>query len=259
MPNERLDDRDHWTPNHGDFAILGCQLIIEDGNGEVKIMTIPKTFNQNIIDLTLPIASGTPSYPGEPGGYFLPFASIESQGFVAHQLVLYTHLGTHVDAPGHFVPGGHGVDAWDLERLCGPAMVVRLRSGAPRELQHGDLEWPRAPRAGDRVILVTGWDSHWGTEAYFSGFPVVSEELAQYLVQSEVAMLALDTPTPHDQKAPEVHNILLGASIVVVEGVARAQTISENYGTIICLPLPLVGLDGSPARVIFIPWQDGEQ
>ncbi len=222
-------------------------------------MTTAKGFAQPIVDLTLPLTSGTPSYPGEPGGYFLPFASIEGQGFVAHQLLLYTHLGTHVDAPNHFLPNGHGVDGWDLERLCGPAMVVRMRPGAPRALTPRDLDWPHSPHAGDRIILMTGWDAHWGTEVYFEEFPVISEELSHYLVQSGVVMLALDTPTPHDSHAEEIHHILLGASIILVEGLTRTQTIRQDFGTIICLPLPLKALDGSPARVIFIPEQDGER
>lgn len=206
----------------------------------------------HLIDLTLPMSDDMPSCPGEPGGVFVPFATMAIQGFVSHQLLLYTHLGTHVDAPNHFAVSANGVDDWDVTQLCGPAMVVRPRADAPRDLLPDSLLWPRPPRAGDRLIIATGWDAHWGHPEYFHNFPQITEELGTYLADRRIAMLALDTPTPHDDKAEALHRTLLGANVVVVEGLARAHSIPGSFGAVFCLPLPLAGLDGSPARVIFV-------
>ena len=205
------------------------------------------------VDLSIPIANGIPSFPGEPGGYVIPFASHDVQGWVSHQLLLYTHLGTHVDAPGHFIPNGKGVLDWRLEQLIGPALIVRLRRGIEggEELQREDFHWPREPMAGDRIIVHTGWDKEWGTDQYFNKFPSLGVELVEYLVGCRIGLLGMDTPTPHASQGAVVHELLLGNAIVIVEGLANLDRIPVVEGQIICLPLPLQGLDGSPARVVF--------
>jgi arylformamidase len=212
----------------------------------------------SLIDLTIPLEDGTPSFPGEPGGHFLPFASFAAQGFVAHQLLLYTHLGTHIDAPAHFLPGGAGVERWPLDQLIGPAMVVRLREGAAGEVDREDFVWPRPVREGDRVLLHTGWDRHWGSPAYFTGFPSLSPACATFLADAGVALVGMDTPTPHEHRPEEVHRILLGGGVAILEGLTGLGRIPHPFGELICLPLPLVGLDGAPVRAVFRPEGGGD-
>ena len=194
------------------------------------------------------------SFPGEPGGFALPFADLTSHGFVAHQLLLYTHLGTHVDAPLHFLPGGQGVEAWPLSQLCGPAMVVRARPASPeRPLGMEDFDWPRPPREGDRVLLDTGWAARWGQEGYFRAFPSLGRDLCQTLATSRIALLGMDLPTPSETDGPAVHEILLASRVAVVEGLLHLREIPGSYGELLCLPLPLHGLDGAPCRAAFRP------
>ncbi len=205
------------------------------------------------VDLSIPIVNGIPSFPGEPGGYIIPFASHEMQGWVSHQLLLYTHLGTHVDAPGHFIHNGTGILDWKLTQLIGPAMIVKLRHGinGGEELQYQDFEWPREPMAGDRIIVHTGWDKKWKTDQYFINYPVIGVELIEQLVGRNISLLGMDTPTPHSSQNDVVHHLLLSNKVVIVEGLANIDRIPVVEGQIICLPLPLQGLDGSPARVVF--------
>ena len=207
----------------------------------------------SLIDLTLPIQSGMKSFPGEPGGHFLPFSVLdEGAEFAAQQLVLYSHLGTHMDAPSHFLAGGADIDQVPLDRVVGEAVVARaiLRDGAT-ELGIDDLDLPTELRAGARVLICTGWDRHWGTERYFDGFPDIGEELARALAAAGVALVGMDTPTPHATKAREVHEILLGAGIAVVEGLTGLTAIVGTIGELFCAPLPLVGVDGSPVRAFW--------
>ncbi|MHB1629440.1 MAG: cyclase family protein [Bacilli bacterium] len=205
------------------------------------------------VDLSIPIVNGIPSFPGEPGGYIIPFAAHEVQGWVSHQLLLYTHLGTHVDAPSHFIPSGKGVLDWDLAQLIGPALIIKLSHGinGGEELRRQDFQWPRPLVAGDRIVVHTGWDKAWGTDQYFKNFPSLGLELVEYLVGCNIGLLAMDTPTPHASQADAVHQLLLSNGTVIVEGLANIDRIPVVEGQIICLPLPLQGLDGSPARVVF--------
>jgi arylformamidase len=210
--------------------------------------------NVPYIDLTIPIEDGIPSYPGEPAGYFLPFSRLDTGGFVSHQLLLYSHLGTHVDAPAHFLEGGGGVETISLERLIGPAVVVdaTLPEGA-RELRPSDIRAPRPICEGDRVVLRTGWDKYWGAPQYFTGFPQIGETLARYFVERHICLLGMDTPTPHATKGQEVHETLLKGDVIILEGLANLTAVEKPEGSLVCLPLPLVGVDGSPARVV---WQN---
>lgn len=204
-----------------------------------------------VFDLTIPIQHGIESFPGEPGGFFVPFASIEGQGFLSHQMLLYSHGGTHVDAPRHFLQGGSDVAAMPLTRLMGPAMVV---DAVPRDrsVRLSDIHWPRDPEPGDRVLLRTGWGTHWGQPDYFSSFPNLGLDVVHYLAHQRIAVLGLDTPTPNEEDPRAVHEILLGQQIILIEGLINLERIPTCDGVLICLPLPVVGLDGSPARVVFV-------
>ncbi|MDA8346934.1 MAG: cyclase family protein [Thermaerobacter sp.] len=204
-----------------------------------------------LIDLTIPIEHGMKSFPGEPGGFVMPFADLATQGFVAHQVLLYTHIGTHLDAPRHFLPDGEGVEAWPLEQLCGPAMVVRMRAGAQGPIDIEDFVWPRPPQAGDRVLLATGWGAHWGEEDYFRAFPSLSLHLCTELASARIALLGMDIPTPSEHEAQGVHEALLLRRVAVLEGLIRLDELPGDFGELLCLPLLLQGLDGAPCRVAF--------
>lgn len=208
-----------------------------------------------MLDLTLPVTSGMKSSPGEPGGYFLPFADLDDDaGFAAHQLVLYSHLGTHMDAPSHFLRNGSTIDQVPLAQVIGHAMVATatLRPGETA-LAEQDLDFPEPLAPGARVLLCTGWDRHWGSDRYFHGFPNVSERLARHLADHRIGLLGLDTPTPHETRPREVHEILFEAGVAIVEGLTGLSAIAGTTGELICTPLPLVGVDGSPVRAVWRP------
>ncbi len=193
---------------------------------------------------------GVESCPGEPRGYFMPFATIEEHGWASHQLLLYTHGGTHVDAPSHFVPGGTDVASMPLDTLIGPALVADARPGG-EDITMAAIKWPREPRPGDRVIIRSGWETRQGTPEYFTQTPCLGLDVASYLAEKGVVMVGLDLPTPNRHHPHEVHYILLGKQIVIIEALTNLTRIPTAEGTLICLPLPLVALDGSPARVVF--------
>ncbi len=203
-----------------------------------------------LIDLTIPMDQGVESCPGEPRGYFMPFATIEEHGWASHQLLLYTHGGTHVDAPSHFVPGGTDVASMPLDTLIGPALVADATPDG-EDITMAAIKWPREPRPGDRVIIRSGWETLQGTPEYFTQTPCLGLDVASYLAEKGVVMVGLDLPTPNRHHPHEVHDILLGKQIVIIEALTNLTRIPTAEGTLICLPLPLVALDGSPARVVF--------
>ena len=113
-----------------------------------------------LIDLSFPIYDRMPTYPVMPKTAITPHRSAESLPFNLHQLVLCTHLGTHLDAPYHFLDDGLTVDKLDLRKCVGPAVVVDLTGKGPKEeIRPEDLyPYEQAIASCRRIILRTGWD-----------------------------------------------------------------------------------------------------
>lgn len=194
-----------------------------------------------LIDLTRVMSPGMPVYPGDPTVRFEGFADYDADGFRVTELRLGTHVGTHVDAPAHFLPGGETVDQLPLDALIGAARVVALDEPDPNFA------------AGERVILRSGWSERWGGADYFSAFPGLSGPLAARLAKAPVALLGLETPSlhPNAEEDARLHRLLLGRGIVIVENLVNVELLPERFHLTV-LPLPLRGLDGAPARAVAV-------
>jgi kynurenine formamidase len=192
-----------------------------------------------VVDLTHPIEPGMPVFPGDPEVRFHGCLDYSDHGFRVTELQFGTHAGTHLDAPAHFLPGAGTVEAISLEKLVGPASVVDPHDP------------PRSFAPGERVLLRTGWSSRWGTDDYFTGFPGIERDLVERLAAAPVALLGLETPTLHPDAEEDaaLHRLLLGRGVVLVENLVSLDRLTGPF-TLVALPLPFRGLDGSPCRVI---------
>ncbi|KJQ53891.1 cyclase family protein [Microbacterium sp. SA39] len=202
------------------------------------------------IDLTIPIAHGMDAFPGEPTARFTPFSTHQDSGIEMWSVDIFSQLGTHVDAPSHFIAGGPTNERLPLESMIGRVAVVDVTAapGTPLTAAHLADSIQRIRSAG-RVILRSGWDTRLGTSAYWEGFAEMTPEAAELLVEAGVRFVGIDTPTPSLTHLHDVHRILLGAGCVLAECLVNTAELSaESF--VICLPLPLVGIDGAPARII---------
>ena len=192
-----------------------------------------------IIDISRPIGPDTPVWPGDPPVLVEPVARIEDGDPAdVSRLVLGTHTGTHVDPPAHFLPGTDTVDAQPLDVLVGPAVVVHLR-GAP--IDRAALDSLSVPEGSTRLLLRTGGDAG-----------ALTPDGARWLVERGVQLVGADTLSiePAFDDYP-VHRILLGAGVVIVEGLDLSAVAPGVY-QLVCLPLRIVGGDGAPARAVLI-------
>ena len=201
-----------------------------------------------IIDVTLPLSADIPCFPGDPPFQLEPFSRMEQGApYNVSRLVTGTHAGTHVDAPAHFVAGGATVDQLPLEILVGKARVIELVSVdriERRDLEKADL------RDDLRVLLRTRVSERPRGRAIHEDSVSLSPDAALYLVQAGLKLvgldcLSVDRPESRDYAA---HRALLQAGVIVVEGLDLAAVAPGDYD-MTCLPLRLVGADGSPARV----------
>lgn len=205
----------------------------------------------DIVDLTMPISDGMDAFPGEPTARFTRFSSVDGDtGIEMWNVGMFSQLGTHVDAPRHFLSGGATVDAVDLRRCIGPATIIDhpVDAGPVIEPAHLAAE-EEGLRRHRRVLIRTGWDARLGTADYWTGIPELSVAAAEYLVALGITFIGLDTPTPSFSDLHAVHRVLLGAGAVITECLVNLGRLG-NPTWIVCLPLPLVGLDGSPVRAV---------
>jgi kynurenine formamidase len=208
------------------------------------------------IDLTFPVEDGMPVWPGDSGPEFREVRSLEQDGYAVQSIRFSNHLGTHLDAPSHIIKGGMTLDRIPLETLIGKAVLIDFsHKGKKDRITRKDLQaHGHRIHEGARVLLRTGWDSHYGSASYFQDFPCLSMEAAQDLAERGIALLGMDTPSPSPGDDPDqgIHKALLAAGIVLIECLANLHHIRGNECELIVLPPLFKGFSGSPCRAVAI-------
>jgi kynurenine formamidase len=189
------------------------------------------------------------------GVEFEQLHTVSEHGWNSRTLHLYSHSGTHMDAPLHFAAGDGTVDRIPLEHCFVPAWVVDLTGIKPKEL----ITVAHLGGIGDKVrsneglLLKTGWSKHVDQPQYYrDNFPRISRELAEWCVERRVRLLGIEPPSVADVNSLEevtlIHRILLSASIVIVEGLTNLDALHEERILFCAAPLKIEGGDGSPCR-----------
>jgi kynurenine formamidase len=207
-----------------------------------------------LIDLSVPLHTGMPVYPGDPEVRIRPALTVGRDGVNVLHLELGSQSGTHVDAPSHIDDSLPALDRLPLERFDGPAHVVDARGLSPRASIGADL-LAGVPE-GRIVLIATGWSSHWGTAAYHD-HPHLTEKAAALLLARGVRTIGIDAlsvdPTPAE--ALPVHSVLCGAGAVIVENLTNLSEVLDAQHTgldvhVSLFPLHLPGADGAPVRAV---------
>lgn len=205
-------------------------------------------------DVTVPLRPGIPAYPGEAGPV-LELLKARRRGDAADvgRLLLSLHTGTHVDAPTHFLDGGGGVETLPLDALVGPCLVLDVEA-AP-DVSAAALEARLGGAVPDRLLLrtrnSTGAPPLWAKESFDPGFAAIGHDAARWLADRRVRLVGIDylSVEPFGAAEPLTHLALLGAGVVVVEGL-DLRAVPPGLYQLTCLPALLPGADGAPARVL---------
>jgi arylformamidase len=204
-----------------------------------------------IYDISIPISNAMPVYPGDPPVRIEPQAQIAKGDMVnVSHLAFGNHTGTHVDPPLHFIPGGNTVDQLDLNVLCGPACVVDF-THIERVITANDFAGANLPNDVIRILCKTRNSHLWERADFQKGFVALDGDAAQWLVAHGVKLIGIDylSIEPFGAREPRVHLSLLGAGVIIVEGL-NLHTIAPGTYTLICLPLKIKDGDGAPARAV---------
>ncbi len=184
---------------------------------------------------------GCQVYPGDPKPERAVLQSMtEGEVYNLTAFHMCAHNGTHIDAPFHFIQDGKTVDEIPLEAVVGMAYVAEHKgivTGNDAETLIAKAK-NQSPEAAKRILL--------------KGDVEVSVEAARVFSSSDILLLGNESQTVGPQDTPmEVHLVLLGADVILLEGIRLAE-VPEGVYFLNAAPLNLSGADGSPCRAVLI-------
>jgi arylformamidase len=207
-----------------------------------------------IYDLSVPIGTELPTYPGDPALKIDNWSSLANGGSAnVSALCFSAHTGTHVDAPAHFIEGAKMVESLDLEVLIGEAQVIEV----PEDMITIDEEFVAANCAPGttRVLFKTRNSVFWTRDKtdFRTDFTHLEVQAARRLVERGVKLVGIDYLSIEKFHSQDhaVHRALLAHEVIILEGLNFSEVPAGKY-ELICLPLRLrshLG-DGAPARAI---------
>lgn len=178
-------------------------------------------------------------------------------GWNAQMLHLYSHAGTHMDAPFHFGVSDQTIDEFEVSRFMCDCWVVPIDAKSKQKIKLKDLGiFADLIHQGDGVILKTSWSAFVKEPKYREELPGVHESLANWFVEKGINMLVVEPPSIADvmdrEEVTKIHEILLGGDIIIVEGITNLDSLSSEKVKLVALPLKIKDGDGAPARIIAI-------
>ena len=206
------------------------------------------------IDLSHVVEDGMVTYKGLPAPVVCDFLSREASRehyapgteFQIGTVQLCANTGTYVDSPFHRYPDGADMSELPLDRLADlDAVVVDSRE---RALDRPALEGQAV--AGRAVLVRTGWDRHWRTDAYFEGHPFLTEDAAAFLVDQGALLVGIDSLNIDDTTTGErpVHSTLLAAGIPICEHLTNLAALPTDGFRFSAVPVMMKGMGTFPVR-----------
>jgi kynurenine formamidase len=212
---------------------------------------------ERLVDLSHLIVDGMTTYKGLPGPRICDFWTREDSAahyddgssFQIGRIDMIANTGTYLDAPFHRFEDGADLAGIALDDLAGlPGIVVRQpwESG----LMVDTARFEGMDVAGKAVLVHTGWDRHWGTDAYFHDHPFLTAEAAQLLVNRGVRLVGIDSHNIDDTRTlgRPVHTALLGAGILICEHLTELGKLPDEGFAFTAVPPRIEGMGTFPVR-----------
>jgi kynurenine formamidase len=202
--------------------------------------------NYTLIDLSRPIIDNMSVYPGDEQLRLEKINDFSRDGFNNFRLTGGMHIGTHIDGPMHMTKSDCFIDDISLYQFVGNGCLLNATGMGIISITP---EFKSSIASGSIVLVYTGFGKQYGNEEYYKNHPVISMDLARYLVRLQTKMVCLDIPSP-DKFPYDVHKFFLKNSVLIAEnltGMEKLLTIEKFE--IIALPI-LLHTDSSPARII---------
>lgn len=214
-----------------------------------------------LIDVSHTIEAGLITYKGLPAPLICDFLShadshrvyAEGTEFAINKIEMVGNTGTYIDAPYHRYPDGIDLADLALDSVANlPGLVVRATARAGRAIDRD--AFANLDLRGKAVLVHTGWDAHWNTDAYFEGHPYLTTTAATHLRDSGATLVGIDSlniDCTDDGHRP-VHTTLLGANIPVVEHLCNLRDLPDTGFRFFAAPVKVRRFGSFPVRAFGI-------
>lgn len=204
------------------------------------------------VDMTHLIKEDMPVFPGTERPILRIANTIEKDGFKETLMSMFSHTGTHMDAPSHIFKDRKNLDEFDISYFSGKAFVMNFSGKCQGEkIDMNDvLKYEEKINSADYIIVRTGWDKYWGMDEYYQEFPVLTNAATEYLTKNNIRGIGLDTISLDSMEDVLLsnHRILLSNDMVIIENLTNLEAFGEDLFTVYFMPLKYKSADGAPIR-----------
>jgi kynurenine formamidase len=263
IPREDISDRELADYLVADMRLLMVGAVrihnkrIIDEPHKRKPIATPAL--EQYVDLSHVIENGTVSHRGLPAPIICDYLSREASRsryapgteFHIAKIEMVANTGTYLDCPFHRFADGRDFSQIGIEQLADiDAVVVRAENGDSPAV---GIEYFRGLEIRDRAVLVhTGWDRHWNTQAYLGEHPFLTEDAAIYLRDCGAKLVGIDSMNIDDTRGNTrpVHSALLGAGILIAEHLCNLSALPDDGFAFSAIPPKFKGVGTFPVRAM---------
>ncbi|WP_309660867.1 cyclase family protein [Sphingomonas sp.] len=212
---------------------------------------------ERLVDLSHVIEEGMTTYKGLPGPHICDFWEREASAanyddgssFQIGRIDMVANTGTYLDSPFHRYAEGQDLSELALESLANLAGIV-VRQPFEASLAVDAEAFAGLEVRGKAVLVATGWDRHWRTDAYLANSPFLTAAAAEWLVANGAALVGIDSHNIDDTnvRARPVHTILLGAGIPICEHMTQLGALPDSGFRFAAVPPKVKGMGTFPVR-----------
>lgn len=196
------------------------------------------------IDLTHELKNNMSHSSYDPDVSLIEVRAVEKDGYKDSIITSSMHIGTHIDAPAHMIENGKTIVDYPLDKFigrgcvfdCSGHQIISLTKAMEKSIKQNDM-----------VVLYTGFDRLFNKNSYYESHPIISSELADFLVKRHVKCLAIDFFSP-DKYPFDIHKLLLLNDVLIVENIKGADQLLDKDFVLYVSPLKM-RTGGSFSRV----------
>ncbi len=203
-----------------------------------------------IYDLTYPIETGMPVFPGDADTQVTQTTSVMNEGYCTYHIKATNHCGTHIDSPAHMLERGIRIQDLPLERCIGRGQILDCRQRIDGDgCIFYDTDLVRNVEEEDILFFFTGWSQYYGTDDYYHAHPILDQEWITFFQEKRIKIIGMDMPSPDYYPFP-FHHTLFEAGIYMIENLAHLEQVRNLSAEARFMVVPLQwDLDGSWVRV----------
>lgn len=198
------------------------------------------------VDLSHEINNDMPIHPYDDSVKLYQDKFLEADKYNNFRLEIGMHAGTHIDTPMHLTNRKTFINGIALDMFIGKGCLLDVRNESVIKYKE---EYSEAVNENDIVLLFTNHDGKYGQEEYFTDYPIIDEELADFFIEKNIKMIGMDLPSP-DKYPFKIHKMLFDNDILIIENMTNlSQLLVVNNFEIIAFPLKIKA-EASMVRVV---------